>query len=91
MKLSNADRYLPLRDKVDPLQRVLALHHKNWVDGRTGDCARQECEHYNDECPTVPVPVCAHCFGMVEHLYEDDDMPWPSEVIWPCPTVSAAT
>ena len=69
--------------------RVRALHRPTTVEATQGECAAEECAH-EDDCPTVPVGVCAECYRIGEDAY-----PWASEgyvlqhVEYPCPTIRA--
>lgn len=69
--------------------RVRALHRPTTVEATQGECAAEECA-YEDDCPTVPVGVCAECYRIGEDAY-----PWASEgyvlqhVEYPCPTIRA--
>ena len=79
------DELLTLRAQRDA---ALALHRRTEVEGHFGACATGDCDH-QDECPLVMIGVCNACFNHVAPLYEDDDQPWSSDVIWPCPTAAA--
>ena len=72
------------------VKAVEALHCETKRDFITAiDCIREECDCEN-ECPTEELPVCRHCWNQLEQIdpYFGEEH-HVSEVIWPCPTVSA--
>ena len=84
------ERYVSERDALAArIERVRALHRPTTVEATQGECAAEECAH-EDDCPTVPVGVCAECYRIGEDAY-----PWASEgyvlqhVEYPCPTIRA--
>ena len=84
------DRLRAERDALAAqIGRVRALHRPTTVEATQGECAAEECAH-EDDCPTVPVGVCAECYRIGEDAY-----PWASEgyvlqhVEYPCPTIRA--
>ena len=72
------------------VRAVEALHCRETVQAITGDCATEECDH-EDECPTIPVDVCAECYRVSEeadaYFHERNIAP----AAYPCPTIRAIT
>lgn len=74
---------------AEQVGRVRELHRPTTVEATQGECAAEECAH-EDDCPTVPVGVCAECYRIGEDVY-----PWAYEdgglqhVEYPCPTIRA--
>lgn len=72
------------------VKAVSELHCETKRDFITAtDCIREECD-CDDECPTEELPVCRHCWNQLEQIdpYFGEEH-HVSEVMWPCPTVSA--
>jgi len=76
---------------VTQLAAVEQLHHRTEEDVLPWDCAEGECDHEEaergEECPTVKLAVCNHCFGLVQDI--DPEHAVPAEVHWPCATAKA--
>jgi len=76
---------------VTQLAAVEQLHHRTEEDVLPFDCVEGECDHEEaergDECPTVKLAICHHCFGLIQEI--DPEHYVPSDVHWPCATAKA--
>lgn len=88
--ISDADERR-INTAVTQLAAVEQLHHRIEEDVIPFDCADGGCDHeeaaLGEECPTVKLAVCAHCFGLVQNA--DPENYIPSDVHWPCATAKA--
>ena len=73
---------------AERVRAVRKLHHEVDVPALGPDCSAGECDHEND-CPSVPTPVCDHCHAIGESAspYPFEDAPGLTEVLWPCKTI----